>query len=575
MIRANFNAYGSYVTDSVTQWDKNQELTVTGLNLVSAPEVHFSNANMRSAIVRQAKMEDHIVTVKIPNSILQQALIIKAEIGVYEGATFKTVELVEIPVRPAKIPEDYTIADDEEIYSFNRLENQLANKATNADVETVNKRLDNIVANKNNTEGNSELVDMRVDADGKTHTSAGEAMRQNAIRRMIHIEDDLNNHTYNMVGIASATAANNPIADTAIVMFDRAYSSWDIQICYSFYGKTIYWRTHRKGTWSEWHEMGERDTSYYVDAGEDLNDVIPEKYLFGICSASAKNTPGTGENGMIEVIPFSSGSNVWYMQKWYDTTLDNIYVRRYRSGEWTDWKLLYRDKKPKTVVFMGDSILGNNQTETGVVNQYATLSGNICYNFAMGGTRAKNHSDAWAAFDAETICHAIVNKDFSAQEEALVSIDNEPAYFVDTINQLRAFDFNTADFLVINWGTNDWKGGNSPEEYYSALSEFIETMLTAFPNLVIIKMTPTQRFILNAENKYESGNTFVSSGITLKEFIETDKNLTEHYNLQVIDVFNIGINDFNKDHFFSAGDYTHHDVEGRKRLAEILTTKIN
>lgn len=127
MIKVNFNAYGSYVTDSLTQWDKNQVLTLGGLNLVAAPEIHFSNVNMRAAIVRQAEMKDHIVTVKIPNSLLQTPLTIKAEIGVYEGETFKTVEIVEIPVRGAKRPEDYSIEDDEDIYSFNKLENELAN----------------------------------------------------------------------------------------------------------------------------------------------------------------------------------------------------------------------------------------------------------------------------------------------------------------------------------------------------------------------------------------------------------------------------------------------------------------
>lgn len=171
MIRANFNAYGSYVTDSVTQWDKNQVLSVTGLNLVSAPEVHFSNASMRAAIVRQAEMSDHIVTVKIPNSLLQSPLTIKAEIGVYEGSTFKTVELVEIPVRAAKKPEDYSIADDEEIYSFNRIENELANKANNA-------RVDHIIAHNNDTAGNTELLDIRTDVNGNSHSSAGEAVRK-------------------------------------------------------------------------------------------------------------------------------------------------------------------------------------------------------------------------------------------------------------------------------------------------------------------------------------------------------------------------------------------------------------
>ena len=128
MITANFKSYGSYVTDSLHQWDLNQVLEVSGLNLATAPEVHFSNANTDRAIVRQATMKNHTISVDIPNSLLQDPLRIYAHIGIYEGNTFKVVELVEIPVIPRKRPADYQIQDsDGEIYSFKALENQLAN----------------------------------------------------------------------------------------------------------------------------------------------------------------------------------------------------------------------------------------------------------------------------------------------------------------------------------------------------------------------------------------------------------------------------------------------------------------
>ena len=128
MIKANFSAYASYVTDSLYQWSLNQVLSVNGLNLTVAPEVHFSNANMDKAIVRQSTLNDHVVSVAIPNSLLQEPLPIKAHIGIYEGDTFKVIELVEIPVIPKAKPLDYKIENnDEEIYSFNRLENMIKN----------------------------------------------------------------------------------------------------------------------------------------------------------------------------------------------------------------------------------------------------------------------------------------------------------------------------------------------------------------------------------------------------------------------------------------------------------------
>lgn len=203
MIKANFNAYNAYVTDSLYQWDINQVLTVSGLNLTVAPEVHFSNANMERAIVRQAKLNNGSVTVDIPNSVLQDPLPIYAHIGIYEGSTFKVVEYAIIPVIPRMRPADYQIEDsDEEIYSFKALENALANKADNA-------RLDNIIAHNNDTDGNTELLDIRVGANGETYNSAGTAVRN----QFINMKRDLS-------GISGGSSELN-------LGEDRTYNSSD------------------------------------------------------------------------------------------------------------------------------------------------------------------------------------------------------------------------------------------------------------------------------------------------------------------------------------------------------------
>lgn len=168
MVRANFSAYGAYVTDSLHQWDINRTLQVTGLNLRVIPEVHFSNNNMKAAIVRQATLDGDMVRAEIPNSLLQQPLRIIAHIGIYEGRAFKVVETVELPVIPRKRPEDYEVEDsDEEIYSFKRLENEVANMVTRA-------QFANLVAGVGS---DAELVDVRYSVAGVSYASAGEAVR--------------------------------------------------------------------------------------------------------------------------------------------------------------------------------------------------------------------------------------------------------------------------------------------------------------------------------------------------------------------------------------------------------------
>lgn len=230
MITANFKSYASYITDSLHQWDLNQVLQVSGLNLTTAPEVHFSNANTDRAIVRQASLTNHVVSVGVPNSLLQDPLRIYAHIGIYEGSTFKVVELVEIPVIPRKRPADYQIQDaDEEIYSFKALEAKLNNKA---DATTVNARIDNIITNANKTDGNSELVDIRVDANGQTRPSAGAAVREQV--GMVRDDQRAFDHdgsltfasfaTWKVGGMTSGAWVHqiNRIMSDNIIHFDRA-----------------------------------------------------------------------------------------------------------------------------------------------------------------------------------------------------------------------------------------------------------------------------------------------------------------------------------------------------------------
>lgn len=220
MIKVNFNAYSSYVTDSIYQWDINRVLNVTGLNLSATPEVHFSNSAMDRAIVRQATLNNNVVTVTIPNSILQYPLTINAHIGVYEGDEFKVIETISIPVIPKVKPSDYKLENsDEEIYSFNALEN----------------KVDNIVADIGDAINSPKVIGNLSDLNTSVKTNivgAINSVNSRILPNYMHMGmvtnycDDLNNLKTNGIffGHSSLTLANKP---TNIQYFSLLVMNYD------------------------------------------------------------------------------------------------------------------------------------------------------------------------------------------------------------------------------------------------------------------------------------------------------------------------------------------------------------
>lgn len=163
----------TYTVEPLYQWDLNQVLEIRGLSLPSTPEIHFSNDTMDRAIVRQGTMDDAgVITVDIPNSLLQKPYRIYVYVCTHEGETFQSLYKIIIPVKARNKPADYTITDtDGEIYSFIALEALVYN--TVHDLRAEHNQLNaELVAEHN------QLVE--------EHKALGTELRQ-------RIEDDLKN----------------------------------------------------------------------------------------------------------------------------------------------------------------------------------------------------------------------------------------------------------------------------------------------------------------------------------------------------------------------------------------------
>lgn len=140
---------GRYRVDPLYQWDKNQSLKISGLTVPNTPEIHFVNKSMSEAFVRQAqKNANGIITVDIPNVILEKPLPIDVYICAYEGDLFRTLYTLQIPVKARTKPSDYIYEKEDEVLSFNALNNRLTDSITNMQtlvnntVDSVNKKCD-------------------------------------------------------------------------------------------------------------------------------------------------------------------------------------------------------------------------------------------------------------------------------------------------------------------------------------------------------------------------------------------------------------------------------------------------
>lgn len=237
----------------------------------------------------------------------------------------------------------------------------------------------------------------------------------------------------------------------------------------------------------------------------------------------------------------------------------------------------------KNVVFLGDSIFGRNQSESGISNLFHYFTNANVANFAFGGTRATLHPGStpnalgWQKFDGISIANAIANGDFTDQEAAIAGgAMGEPAYFSTSLAALEAYDFSDCDYIVAEWGTNDWTGGASINDYKNALRNIVQTILTAYPQIVFILATPFMRFFEDNGNFYNSSvYDYRNDGVYLSDFVDATAVLSEQpYNLQIVDCYNIGINDYTRTAFFSNNDWTHHDARGRRRIARYLSNNV-
>lgn len=173
------------------------------------------------------------------------------------------------------------------------------------------------------------------------------------------------------------------------------------------------------------------------------------------------------------------------------------------------------DLKNKTILFLGDSITeghGTTAEEKRFSNIVAKVLGANFINDGIGGSRyARQHN-----FNPENRA----DKDFCMRAET----HNEQV-----------------DCIVIFGGTNDYDHGDAPfgcfldrtpMTFYGALHTVYSTLVSTYPGVPIVVITPLHR--CNEDN----GSVTRSYGYKpLKDYVNAIREVAEYYSLPVLDFF--------------------------------------
>ena len=139
MIKVNLSNAENVLSDShLYQWDLNQTLEIRGLNVATAPQIHFSVRGIKAALVTQSVISDNVITVKIPNLILQYGKDVNAYVYIAENDAKSTVKTIIIPVVSRAKPADYVYDEDVPESVKEKLDAEIA-RSTQADANHDNR----------------------------------------------------------------------------------------------------------------------------------------------------------------------------------------------------------------------------------------------------------------------------------------------------------------------------------------------------------------------------------------------------------------------------------------------------
>lgn len=324
-----------------------------------------------------------------------------------------------------------------------------------------------------------------------------------------------------------------------------------------------------------WEDLGNGNVKFTTPSGTAYVRVAIRKDTFGLSDGSSFDEIIVCFNDMFTLETYSeSGGSIGI------EVLDGSIGFEKLSEE---LQALY-PLTDKVIVNMGDSIFGNSRPPKDVSTVIAALSGATVYNCAFGGCRMAKHSGHWDAFSMYHLADAIATGDWSLQDDAL-NYDDRTSYAEQPLALLKSLNFDDVDIITINYCINDFNGGNvvdgdgtdefDTDTYLGALRYSVKKINEKYPHINIVIMSATWSFRMDDTGAYTTdSDSTIKNDMTLKQYLTKQKEEAEKLHLPYIDLYNIGINKYNRGYFFPANDGSHQNANGRLRIAEKIVKEL-
>lgn len=233
---------------------------------------------------------------------------------------------------------------------------------------------------------------------------------------------------------------------------------------------------------------------------------------------------------------------------------------------------LVKKFRGKNVIWLGDSLIDYEQPEGYTVAYWFQKDTQAnCYNWCQGGTSLATIGNAdYDAFNASAMAVALTTGDFTDMDAHA-----EIRGFVDRVAQMKNFDFSTAQYIIVEYGTNDvWKSCtlDNVDNLYDtstslgSLRTMYKTLLEYNPKLKIIQVGLQPWDAVN-------GNTGIKEYEVSKALNDGMKEVCEGLGIPFIDVYRYGLfSEYSEGTLQNGVHLTH---EGKLRYATLIEGFMN